>query len=97
VILRYRLRLAGGDFSSLTADIFAGKGFGRFWIFHGGGWRRRRPRFLPGGAFHDWTGSYTISFTLSTLVLAVSDICIWLAAVPKVAEYDKRLWGETTR
>jgi hypothetical protein len=28
------------------------------------------------------------------LVLSLSDICIWLAAVPSVANYDKRLWRE---
>src|SRR5437879_3009007 len=46
------------------------------------------------GALHDWTGSYLISFALSTLVLAGSDICIWLAAVSWVAAYDQRLWAK---
>ena len=41
---------------------------------------------------HDWTGSYLVSFGLSALVLSISDVCIWLAAVPAVAAYDKRLW-----
>jgi MFS family permease len=82
-------------FSSLTADIFAGKGFGSILGYStvAVGVGGALGSYL-GGAFHDWTGSYTISFTLSTLVLAVSDICIWLAAVPRVADYDKRLWGE---
>jgi len=46
-----------------------------------------------GGVFYDWTGSYLVSFALSALVLSMSDICIWLAAVPSVANYDKRLWA----
>lgn len=82
-------------FSSLTADIFSGKGFGSILGYStvavgvGGALGS-----YFGGVFHDWTGSYTMSFTLSTLLLAISDVCIWLAAVPAVAAYDKRLWSE---
>ncbi|MBM4259943.1 MAG: MFS transporter [Deltaproteobacteria bacterium] len=82
-------------FSSLTADIFSGKGFGSILGYStvavgvGGALGS-----YFGGVFHDWTGSYTMSFTLSTLLLAISDVCIWLAAVPAVSAYDKRLWGE---
>ena len=80
-------------FSSLTADIFAGKGFGAILGYStvAVGVGGALGSYL-GGAFHDWTGSYTVSFTLSTLVLVVSDVCIWLAAVPAVANYDQRLW-----
>jgi predicted MFS family arabinose efflux permease len=46
-----------------------------------------------GGVLHDWTGSYLVAFGLSALVLSISDICIWLAAVPAVAAYDQRLWS----
>jgi MFS family permease len=82
-------------FSALTADIFSGKGFGSILGYSTvavgvggalGSWL--------GGAFHDWTGSYLVSFALSILVLACSDICIWLAAVPQVVAYDQRLWAE---
>lgn len=81
-------------FSALTADIFAGKGFGSILGYStvavgAGG---ALGSYL-GGAFHDWTGSYLASFTLSALLLAVSDICIWIASVPAVGEYDKRLWA----
>jgi MFS family permease len=81
-------------FSALTADIFSGKGFGSILGYSTvavgaggalGSWL--------GGALHDWTGSYLVSFGLSALVLSISDICIWLAAVPAVAAYDKRLWA----
>lgn len=81
-------------FSALTADIFSGKGFGSILGYSTvavgaggalGSWL--------GGALHDWTGSYLVSFGLSALVLSISDICIWLAAVPAVATYDKRLWA----
>jgi MFS family permease len=80
-------------FSALSADIFSGKGFGSILGYStvavgvGGALGS-----YFGGVFHDWTGSYTVSFTLSTLLLALSDICIWLASAPKVADYDKRLW-----
>src|SRR5438034_308885 len=82
-------------FSALTADLFSGKGFGSILGYSTvavgvggalGSWL--------GGALHDWTGSYLISFALSTLVLAGSDICIWLAAVSWVAAYDQRLWAK---
>ena len=82
-------------FSALTADLFSGKGFGSILGYSTvavgvggalGSWL--------GGALHDWTGSYLISFALSILVLAGSDICIWLAAVSWVAAYDQRLWAK---
>jgi len=81
-------------FSALTADIFAGKGFGAILGYStvAVGVGGALGSYL-GGVFHDWTGSYLVSFALSTLVLAMSDVCIWLTAVPKVADYDKRLWG----
>jgi MFS family permease len=84
-------------FSSLTADIFAGKGFGAILGYStvAVGVGGAMGSYL-GGAFHDWTGSYNLSFTLSTLVLVVSDVCIWLAAVPAVANYDQRLWQRTS-
>jgi MFS family permease len=81
-------------FSALTADIFSGKGFGAILGYSTvavgvggalGSWL--------GGVLHDWTGSYLVSFGLSALVLSISDICIWLAAVPAVAAYDQRLWS----
>ena len=81
-------------FSALTADIFSGKGFGSILGYSTvavgiggalGSWL--------GGAFYDWTGSYLVSFALSALVLAGSDICIWLVSIPSVENYDKRLWA----
>ncbi|HEY7164966.1 MAG TPA: MFS transporter [Candidatus Binatia bacterium] len=80
-------------FSALTADIFAGKGFGSILGYSTvavgvggalGSWL--------GGAFYDWTGSYLVSFALSAIVLGGSDVCIWLASIPRVAAYDERLW-----
>jgi hypothetical protein len=49
-----------------------------------------------GGAFYDWTGSYLVSFALSALVLACSDVCIWLASMPSVSSRDERLFGSNT-
>jgi MFS family permease len=84
-------------FSALTADIFSGKGFGSILGYSTvavgvggalGSWL--------GGAFYDWTGSYLISFALSAVVLCGSDICIWLASIRSVADYDKRLWAQVS-
>jgi MFS family permease len=78
-------------FSALTADIFSGKGFGSILGYSTvavgvggalGSWL--------GGAFYDWTGSYMVSFAFSALLLAGSDACIWLTAIPSVAIRDKR-------
>jgi MFS family permease len=83
-------------FSALTTDIFSGKGFGSILGYSTvavgvggalGSWL--------GGALHDWTGSYLVSFAVSVVLLSVSDACIWLAAAPFVANYDKRLWGRS--
>jgi MFS family permease len=85
-------------FSALTADIFSGKGFGSILGYSTvavgvggalGSWL--------GGAFYDWTGSYLISFGLSALLLAGSDACIWLIAIPSVAIRDKRLFERSPR
>jgi MFS family permease len=83
-------------FSALTADIFAGKGFGSILGYStvavgAGG---ALGSYL-GGAFYDWTGSYLVSFGLSAIVLAISDLCIWAASVEAVAGYDKRLWAKS--
>jgi MFS family permease len=81
-------------FSALTADIFSGKGFGSILGYStvAVGVGGALGSYL-GGAFHDWTGSYLLSFSLSTLLLALSDVCIWVASVTAVGNYDKRLWA----
>jgi len=80
-------------FSALTADIFSGKRFGSIYGYFtisvgigaaSGSWL--------GGAFHDLTGSYLMSFGLSAALLVLSDICVWLALVEWVSSFDKRLW-----
>lgn len=80
-------------FSAITADIFSGKGFGAILGYSVisvglggalGSWL--------GGVFFDLTGSYLISFALSTFVLILSDVCIWLSSMRRVASYDERLW-----
>ena len=82
-------------FSALTADIFSGKGFGSILGYSTvavgvggalGSWL--------GGVFYDLTGSYLVSFALSALLLSISDICIWVSAIPGVARYDERLWQQ---
>ncbi len=80
-------------FSALSADIFSGKGFGAIFGYSVisvgvggalGSWL--------GGFFFDVSGSYLISFTLSTAVLLLSDVCIWLVTAKWVTAYDQRLW-----
>ena len=82
-------------FSAITADIFSGKGFGAILGYSVisvglggalGSWL--------GGVFFDLTGSYLISFALSTFVLILSDVCIWLSSMRRVASYDERLWKD---
>ena len=82
-------------FSALTADIFSGKGFGSILGYSTvavgvggalGSWL--------GGVFYDLTGSYLVSFALSALLLSISDICIWVSAIPGIARYDERLWRQ---
>jgi len=81
-------------FSALSADIFSGKGFGAIFGYSVisvgvggalGSWF--------GGFFYDISGSYLVSFVLSTLVLLLSDLCIWLVTARWVAAYDERLWA----
>ena len=81
-------------FSALTADIFSGKGFGSILGYStvAVGVGGALGSYL-GGAFHDWTGSYLVSFSLSALLLALSDVCIWVLSVTEVGNYDKRLWA----
>jgi MFS family permease len=85
-------------FSALTADIFSGKGFGSILGYStvAVGVGGALGSYL-GGVFHDWTGSYLVSFALSTLVLAISDVCIWVASIRTVADYDQRLWARAER
>lgn len=81
-------------FSALTADIFSGRGFGSILGYStvAVGVGGALGSYL-GGVFHDWTGSYLVSFALSTLLLALSDVCIWIASMGAVADYDSRLWA----
>ena len=82
-------------FSALAADIFSGKKFGAIFGYSVisvglggalGSWL--------GGVFFDVTGSYLISFALSSVVLVLSDLCIWLASMRRVASYAERLWSK---
>jgi MFS family permease len=85
-------------FSALTADIFSGKGFGSIlgYSIVAVGVGGALGSWL-GGLFYDFTGSYIVSFALSCLLLAISDICIWIASVPGIARYDQRLWARADK
>lgn len=79
--------------SAITADIFAGKGFGTIFGFSvmsvgvGGGlgaWL--------GGALHDLTGSYYASFTVANSLLLVSVLAVWVTGLDWMRRFDRRLW-----
>jgi MFS transporter, OFA family, oxalate/formate antiporter len=81
-------------FSALSADIFSGKGFGAIFGYSVisvgvggalGSWL--------GGFFFDVSGSYLLSFVIATVVLLLSDLCIWLVTGKCVVAYDQRLWS----
>lgn len=80
-------------FSALSADIFSGKGFGSIYGFFAisvgiggalGSWL--------GGVLHDLTGSYLVSFAVSVILLAMSDLSVWLASLKWISSYDEKLW-----
>jgi MFS family permease len=80
-------------FSALTADTFAGKKFGAilgyFTVSVGiggalGSWL--------GGFLYDVSGSYTFAFLVSVGLLAMSDICVWIASSEWISKRDQRLW-----
>lgn len=82
-------------FSALTADIFSGKRFGAIYGYYAisvgvggalGSWL--------GGVFYDLTGSYLVSFIFSATLLAVSDVCVWLASLKWISSFDRRLWPQ---
>ena len=79
--------------SAITADIFAGRGFGTIFGFSvmsvgvGGGlgaW--------VGGALHDLTGSYVVSFNVANSLLLVSVLAVWLTGLDWMRRFDRRLW-----
>lgn len=76
-------------FSALTADIFSGKAFGAIYGYFAisVGLGGALGSYL-GGLFYDLSGSYLISFGLSSVVLVLSDVCVWLASFKWVSSYD---------
>ena len=68
--------------SAITADIFAGRGFGTIFGFSvmsvgvGGGlgaWL--------GGALHDLTGDYVVSFNVANSLLLISVLAVWVTGL----------------
>ena len=79
--------------SAITADIFAGRGFGTIFGFSvmsvgvGGGlgaWM--------GGALHDLTGDYVVSFNVANSLLLVSVLAVWITGLDWMRRFDRRLW-----
>lgn len=79
--------------SAITADLFAGKGFGTIFGFSVtsvgaggalGAW--------AGGALHDLTGSYFASFTVANSLLVFSVMLVWLTGLDWMRRFDRRLW-----
>ena len=84
--------------SAITADIFAGKGFGTIFGFSvvsvgaGGGlgaWM--------GGALHDLTGNYFVSFNVANALLLISVLAVWLTGLDWMRRFDRRLWPHPGR
>jgi MFS family permease len=82
-------------FSAITADMFSGKTFGSiygyFTISVGlggalGSWL--------GGFLYDVSGSYFVPFIISVILLAGSDVSVWLASMGWISSFDKRLWAK---
>ncbi len=80
--------------SAIAADIFAGRGFGTIFglsvVSVGcggalGAWM--------GGALHDVTGNYLMSFTVANLLLVFSVILVWLTGLAWMRQFDRRLWS----
>ena len=84
-------------FSALTADIFSGKGFDQFSAIQQS-LSALAERWVPGWGAHSMTGpaAILVSFGLSAVVLGCSDVCIWLASMPSIANRDERLFGSNT-
>ena len=79
--------------SAITADIFSGRGFGTIFGFSVisvgaggalGAWM--------GGALHDLTGSYFVSFTVANSLLLFSVVLVWLTGLDWMRRFDLRLW-----
>lgn len=79
--------------SAITADIFAGRGFGHIFGFSVvsvgvggaiGSWL--------GGALHDATGNYFVSFTVANSLLLFSVVAVWLTGLERLRRFDRRLW-----
>jgi MFS family permease len=80
-------------FSAISADIFSGKKFGSIYGYFNisvglggalGSWL--------GGFLHDVSGSYFVPFTVSVILLAGSDVSVWLASMGWISSFDQRLW-----
>lgn len=81
--------------SAITADIFAGRGFGTIFGFSVmsvgaggalGAWL--------GGALHDLTGNYWASFTVANSLLVFSVLLVWLTGLDWMRRFDLRLWPQ---
>lgn len=79
--------------SAISADIFSGKGFGAIYGFSAvsvgvggaaGSWL--------GGALHDATGNYFLSFAVSVSLLLLSALLVWATSLDWIREADRRLW-----
>jgi MFS family permease len=82
-------------FSAISADIFSGKKFGSIYGYFNisvglggalGSWL--------GGFLHDVSGSYFVPFTISVILLAGSDVSVWLASMGWISSFDERLWAK---
>ena len=45
-----------------------------------------------GGALHDMTGDYYVSFTVANSLLLVSVLAVWVTGLDWMRRFDQRLW-----
>ena len=76
--------------SALVTQLFHGKSWGAILGFLevGSGLGGTLGPWLSGVLF-DWTGSYTVSFHVSMVMLALAVVCAWLAGRQWRADADK--------
>ncbi len=82
--------------SAITADIFAGRGFGTIFGLSVAsvGFGGAMGAWL-GGALHDLTGNYFASFSVANGLLIVSVLAVWVTSLDWMRRFDRRLWPES--
>ncbi len=81
--------------SAITADIFSGRGFGTIFGLSVAsvGFGGATGAWL-GGALHDLTGDYVVSFNVANGLLISSVVAVWVTGLDWMRRFDRRLWPD---